>query len=445
VSTRLVRLAVCAALVAAGVAMLAAGSAAKRASGIAYSIELSATIDPATDRWIDKALGEAEEKDARLAIVRLDTPGGLDSSMRSIIKRVLAAPLPVVVYVSPNGARAASAGLYITEAADVAAMAPQTNIGSATPISAGGADIGKTLGRKIRNDAAAFVRALAAEHGRNAALAERMVRRATNVTAAEAERAGLIDTVAADEADLLRRLDGFRVRGPKPQTLHTADLRIERRDMPLQYDLLELIVNPTIAFLLLSVGLLGLAFEIFNPGLIAPGALGGVALLLGLYGTAQLPVTLAGLALLALAVALMIAEAHLATHGILGAAGVASLVASGLLLFDTDSEAFEVSVPAVVFTGLLLGGFFAFMAQRAFAARRRPVQTGWEEMAGVEGEVRVALDPVGQIFARGALWRAAAAADRGPIEIGARVRVVSVEGLTLHVEPVAEPSEKGEA
>ena len=162
-----------------------------------------------------------------------------------------------------------------------------------------------------------------------------MVRHAVNVTATEAKRAGLIDVIAADQTDLLRRLDGFHVRGPKAQTLHTAGLRIERRDMPLQYDLLELIVNPTLAFLLLTVGLLGIALEIFNPGLIAPGALGGVAFLLGLYGTAQLPVTIAGLALLVLAIALMVTEAHLATHGVLGVAGVVSLVASGLLLFDT--------------------------------------------------------------------------------------------------------------
>jgi membrane-bound serine protease (ClpP class) len=415
---------------------------------MAYSIELNATIDPATDRWIDKALGEAEDKDAKLAIIRLDTPGGLDSSMRSIIKDILAAPMPVVVYVSPDGARAASAGVYITEAADVAAMAPETNIGSATPISATGGDIGSTLGRKIRNDASAFVRALAGEHGRNPALAEEMVRKATNVTATEAKRAGLIDLIASDQEDLLRKLDGFHVQGPKAQTLHTSGLRIEERDMPLQYDLLELLVNPTVAFLLLSVGLLGIVFEVLNPGHIAPGALGAIALILGLYGTAQLPVTLAGIALLVLAIALMVAEAHLSTHGILGVAGVVALVASGLLLFDTHSSAFEVSAPAVIVTAVAVGGFFAFAAQRAFAARRRPVKTGSEEMVGAEGDVRAALNPVGQVFAHGALWRATPADGDGPIGIGNRVRVVSVDGLTLRVEPVegqsAKPEEGGQ-
>ncbi|MDX6652242.1 MAG: hypothetical protein QOJ38_1023 [Solirubrobacterales bacterium] len=436
--SRRLRIAISLSLALTGAAVHVAAAAPAPPAGIAYSIELNATIDPATERWIGKALDEAAAKHARLAIIRLDTPGGLDSSMRSIIKDVLAAPMPVAVYVSPNGARGASAGVYITEAADVAAMAPETNIGSASPISSSGGDIGSTLGRKIRNDASAFVRALASTHGRNPALAERMVRRATNVTADEALRARLIDVVAPTEADLLRRLDGFRVKGPKAQTLHTAGLRLERRDMPLQYDLLELLVNPTVAFLLLSLGALGLVFELFNPGAIAPGALGGVSLLLGLYGTAQLPVTVAGVALLALAIALMLAEAHLATHGILGAAGVGALIASGLLLFDTHSSAFEVSVPAVVAVAGLLGAFFALVVQRALAARRMPIHTGWEEMAGAEGIVRVALAPLGQVFVKGALWRARPAEGDGPLEIGARVRVVSVDGLTLDVVPVAE-------
>jgi membrane-bound serine protease (ClpP class) len=197
--------------------------------------------------------------------------------------------------------------------------------------------------------------------------------------------------------------------------------------------------------MLVAVGLMGLALELFSPGLIAPGAIGSVMLILGLYGTAQLPVTAAGIALLVLALGLMIAEAHLPTHGVLGGAGVAALIGSGLLLFDTDSSALDVSVPAVVATGLLVGGFFAFAIQRALAARRRPVRTGWEEMVGAEGEVRVAIAPVGQVFAHGELWRATPADGEEPIGIGARVRVISVDGLTLRVEPQAESgkSEQG--
>src|SRR5947207_7296368 len=209
-----------------------------QAGPFAYSIELNADIDPATQRWIHKALGEAKSKHATVVIIRIDTPGGLDSSMRSIIKDILAAPMPVIAYVYPNGSRAASAGLYITQSADVAAMAPQTNIGSATPIDSSGQDIGGTLGRKITNDAAAYVRALTFSHGRNADVAEQMVRKATNMEASKALESHLVDVVATNQTELLQKLDGFQVKGPKAQTLHTANLKVVERDMPFQYDLL---------------------------------------------------------------------------------------------------------------------------------------------------------------------------------------------------------------
>src|SRR6266542_2730439 len=399
--------------------------------GIAYSIQLQATIDPATQKWISSALDDAASEDAKIAIIRLDTPGGLSDSMRSIIQDMLAAPMPVVVYVSPDGARAGSAGAYITVAGDVAAMAPETNIGSATPISIGpGGEtaVSKVLGRKITNDAAAYVRALAKAHGRNPKLAERMVRRATNVTATRALHAGLIDLIAPSEEALLRKLDGFHVQGPKAQVLDTAGLELEDHDLPLQYQLLEIIVNPTVSYLLLTLGLVGLGIELFSPGLIAPGTIGLISFLLGLYGTAQLPVIVAG--------------AHLPTHGILGGSGVAALVASGLLLYDTKSSAFEVSPPVVIFVGLLLGGFMAFAVERAVRARRLPARTGWEEMVGAVGEVREPLDPVGQIFVEGALWRAElegdGAVDGRGLDRGSRVRVESVEGLTLRVRPLAD-------
>ena len=412
-------------------------SAGAQGSGIAYSVEFTGTVDPATEAWIGKALEEAEEKDAELVIIRLDTPGGLDTSMRAIIQDMIGAPMPVVVYVSPDGARAASAGLFITQAADVATMAPQTNIGSATPVSIGGGEVDEVLGRKIRNDAAAYVRALASGHGRNPELAERMVTEAENVTAEEALDADLIDLVVGSEAELLTALDGFEVQGPKEQTLDTDGLVIETRDMPLQYDLLQLIVNPTVAFLLLSVGLLGIAFEVFNPGLIVPGTLGVISLLLGLYGTSQLPVTAVGIALLVLGVALIIAEAHVAAGGVLGVGGVIALVLSGLLLYDTGSEEFGVSPPVVIVAGLLIGSFLAFAVNKVVEARRNPVVTGWEELVGEVGEVRQPLDPIGQVFVEGALWRAERLeAESEPVPHGARVRIESVDGLTLRVRPV---------
>ena len=430
-------------------ALLPVGAGAQDA-GIAYSIEFDGTVDPATERWIDQALGDAEDAGAELAIIRLDTEGGLDSSMREIIKDILAAPVPVAVYVSPDGSRAASAGAFITESGDVAAMAPQTNIGSASPISISGDDIGDVLGQKIENDAGAYIRALAEGHGRNGDLAERLVTEAENVTASEALDEGLIDVVAGSEEELLSELDGFELQGPKEQTLDTAGLEIERHDMPFLLQVLQVLVNPTVAYLLLTAGLVGLAIEIFNPGLIVPGTLGVISFLLGLYGTAQLPVTAAGILLLVLGIGLIIAEAHLPTHGILGGVGVLALALSGLLLFNTDSDAYEVSVPVVILVAVLLGGFMAFAVQKVVQARRNPVVTGWEELLGCEGDVRAPIDPVGQVFVEGALWRATLAdgTDEGDavptLERGARVRVESVDGLTLRVRPVAETPEREE-
>jgi membrane-bound serine protease (ClpP class) len=409
---------------------------------LVQSIDLDVTIDPASADWVDESLKDAKDAGAYMVIFRLDTPGGLDTSMRDIVKDIIAAPMPVVVYVSPNGARAASAGLYITEAADVAAMAPQTNIGSATPISIGPGDQNEVLGRKIRNDAAAYVRALAEGHGRNPDLAEEMVRKATNVTASEAKARGLIDVIAADEQDLLRQLDGFKVKGPKAQTLHTDGTRVENRDIPFKYEVLGLLVNPNTVFLLFTLGLIGIGFELFHPGAILPGSLGGVSLILALYGLAQIPISVAGLLLILLAFGLFVAEAFIISHGALAAGGIVSLIAGGLLLFDTESSAFEISVPLVIFTAAVLGGFFVWIISKAVQARHGRVRTGAEELIGEHAVVRSPLDPVGHVFVQGALWRAVPA-DSQPLAVGDEAIVEKVDGLTLTVrkaDPVQAPN-----
>ena len=421
--------------------LLSAAPGAAQDSTTVPSIEFSGTVDPAMEKWVASALADAAEDGAPLAIVRLDTPGGLESSMREIIKDVIDAPMPVVVYVSPNGARAASAGAFITEAADVAAMAPQTNIGSASAVTSTGDDIEGTLGEKIENDAAAFIRTLADSHGRDGRLAETMVTDAANFTSAEALEQQLIDLVANSEDELLVALDGFQVEGPKAGQLSTGDLTISERNTPLQYELLQLLVNPTVAYLLLLLGFVGIAIELFAPGAIIPGTVGVVSLLLGAFGSAQLPLTAAGVVLLIVGIALIIVETQTPTHGLVGLAGVVALAASGLLLFDTGTDELEVSVPAVITIAVLLGGFVVFAAERALKARHNPVMTGWEELIGAEGDVRQPLDPVGQIFVQGALWRASLADGAPPEdadgvrESGARVRVESVEGLTLRVRP----------
>lgn len=437
--SRAVRSLVALLLVAAGLALAGVASG-QDGAGTAVSIELSGSIDPATEAWMDRALSDAAEDDAALVIVRLDTPGGLDSSMREIVKDIIAAPMPVVVHVSPDGARAASAGLFVTQAADVAAMAPQTNIGSASPISIGGADIDEVLGRKIENDAAAYVRALSEEHGRNPDLAEEMVRDATNVTAEEALEAGLIDLVASDAENLLAQLDGFEVSGPKAQSLDTEGLEVDERDMPFQYDLLQLIVNPNVAFLLILAGIIGLLVELFSPGLIIPGATGLVSLVVGLFGSSQLPLTATGIVLLIIGIGLLVAETQLPTGGIMGVLGVVALAISGLLLYDTDSEGFGISAPLVIAVAVVAGLAIIFVGRKVVEARRGAVHTGFEELIGLEGEVRVPVDPTGQVFVHGALWRAEAIDELGgePISNGARVRVEAVEGLTLRVRPLQE-------
>jgi membrane-bound serine protease (ClpP class) len=430
-------------------------SSAQDSTATVPSIELSGTIDPASANWIDSALSDAADDDVPLAIIRLDTPGGLESSMRDIVQDIIEAPMPVVVYVAPDGARAASAGAFIAESADVVAMAPQTNIGSASAIQSNGQDIGGTLEIKIENDAAAFIRALAEAHGRDGEAPGQMVTEAANFTAGEALEANAIDLIAADEADLLGQLDGFAVAGPKQTTLQTDDVVIEDREPSFANELLSIIVNPTVAYLLLLIGIVGIAIELFSPGLIVPGAFGTISLLLGAFGSSQLPVTVTGIALLVIGLALIIAEAQLPTHGVLGFAGVVAIVFAGLLLFDTDSDAFEVSVPVVIVAGVLFGGFVAFAATKTVQAHRPGSATGREHMVGETGSIRVAIDPIGQVFVDGALWRATLAADAADAdaervrELGARVRVEAVEGLTLRVRPLeavvsSHPAEQGE-
>jgi membrane-bound serine protease (ClpP class) len=414
---------------------------AERPSALAHSIELTGTIDPATAAWLDEALSGAEEARARMAIVRLDTPGGLDSSMREMVQGILATDLPVLVYVSPDGARAASAGLFVTMSADVAAMAPQTNIGSATPVQIGPGPRDEVLKRKVGNDAAAYVRALADRHGRNADLAERMVRDAVSVAASQANREGLIDQVARSEHALLSQLDGFRIKGPKAQVLDSTGVQIERREMPFQYEARQFLVNPTVAFLLVMMGLVGLAIELATPGAVGPGALGGVALVLGLYGTTQLPVTLVGVLLLLLAVGLFVAETQAASGGVLGVAGIGALIASGLLLYDTNSPVYDVSVPAAVVGGVLLGGLVVLITSKALSTRRRPPRGGPEDLVGERASVRTALDPVGQVFVSGALWRARVSGG-GRLQAGDAAMVEAIEGLTLHVRPVGPEDEQ---
>jgi len=435
------RLAVCLVVLAAAAATAAAARGQDAPAGTVPVIELSGTIDPATAAWTDEALRDAAGAGAPLVMVRLDTPGGLVTSMREIVQSIAGAPMPVVVHVAPNGARAASAGLFVALAGDVAAMAPQTNIGAATPVSLGGGDTSEVLGRKVRNDAAAYARALAEGHGRNADLAERMVREAVSVTAREAHRRGLIELVAGDARSLLRELDGLELPGAPERTLRTTGLALAERDMPLHYEIQQVLVNPNVAYLLLLGGLLGLALEMISPGLVGPGLFGAVAFLLGLYGTAQLPVTAAGVALLLLGAALLAAELAIVSGGLLAGAGAVAVAAGGLLLYDTGSEVVEVSLPVAAAAGAGLGLVTILALAKALAARRAPPRGAAADLVGAMATARTRLAPEGQVMVAGERWRARAEQDR-PVAAGERVRITAVAGLTLRVRSDEPPTDK---
>ncbi len=393
--------------------------------------EFENDINPVTQDFLIGAIERADEEGYDAVVLLLDTPGGLDSSMRAIIKAELAADVPVVVYVAPPGSRAASAGVFLAMAADVAAMAPQTNIGSSTPIAVGGGEIPDDLRKKVVNDAAAYIRELAEEHGRNGDWAERAVRQASNIGAQEALDIGVVDAVAPDLPALLDEIDGMRTQ-PKGLVLETAGADVERIEMSLWKRVLDTIVDPNIIVLLMSLGVLGITVEIFNPGLIFPGTVGAIALIVGLFGLQVLPVSWAGVLLLLLAAAFFAAEAFVASHGALALAGAASFVVGALMLFDPAGPDYQVSLSVALAVAGTMALMTAFVVGKIVQARRRPAQTGREELVGEVGVVRSALQPSGLVFVHGEIWRARSEGE--PIPAGEVVRVKGIEdGLVLEV------------
>ena len=396
-------------------------------------VHFDAEVNPVTQDYLNSQIQRANDGGYAAVVIALDTPGGLGESMRKIVQKELGSRIPVIVYVSPNGARAASAGVWIGEAADVLAMAPETNIGSSTPISGTGGNIGSDLRRKVVNDAAASLRGLAASHGRNARWADLAVRQASNLTAGEALRRNVIDDIAPTLPDLLRQIDGTKTK-PKGFVLKLEGARLTEVHMSFFTRLLNTIIDPNLIFLLFLAGLAGIGFEIFHPGVVLPGALGAVALVTALFGFSVLPISWAGLALILLGVALLVIDAHVVTHGALTLSGLVSLVVGGLMLFHNAPSPYHTSVPLVVSVAVVLGSFWAIALTKAVQVRRRPVQVGPSGLVGRVGEVR----REGFVFVSGELWRARTA-DGGPLMPGERVEVESVDkGLTLTVRPLRE-------
>ena len=399
-------------------------------------IELENDINPVTQDYLEDNLERAERDGYAAAVVELDTPGGLGSSMREIVKSMLALEVPVVVYVSPSGSSADSAGAVIGQAADVLAMAPQTNIGSSTPISSTGEDLGEDLRKKVINDAAAYIAELAREHGRNAAASEAMVRDAANYGAREALRRDVVDLIAPTLPALLEELDGRRT-VPKGLVLRTAGASVERVEMGFWKRTLDLLIDPNIIALMLSVGLIGIVVELWSPGLIFPGTVGAISLIVGLYGLQVLPVSAAGLLLMILAAAFFVAEAFVVSHGALSVAGGVMFVIGALLLFDPAGEAYQVSLPVALAISGTLMLLFGFALTKAAQTRRLPASVGAHRLVGEKAKVR------GEhlVFVDGELWKARSA-DGSSLEPGQEVVVEAVdqEGLRLTVEsPVTAP------
>jgi membrane-bound serine protease (ClpP class) len=348
--------------------------------------------------------------------------------MRKIVQKELAVRIPVIVYVSPNGARAASAGVWISQAADVLAMAPATNIGSSTPIDASGSDIQGDLHRKVVNDAAASLRALAKSHHRNVKWADAAVRKASNLSADEALQQNVIDVIAPTLPALLRKIDG-RKTVPRGYVLHTAGAEIVDVRPGFFTRFLSTLIDPNIVSLLFLAGIAGLGFELFHPGVVIPGAFGAICMITALFGFSVLPLSWAGLMLVLLGVALLVVDAHVPTHGALTLSGLVAMAVGLVTLFHRAPAPYHTSVPLVVTVTAVLGGFWAIALGKAVAVRRRPAFVGPQEIIGMEGVVRDG----GQVFVRGELWRVRS---DEPLRPGQRVRVDALDGLTLTVRPV---------
>jgi membrane-bound serine protease (ClpP class) len=403
---------------------------------IATVIELEGTINPGTAQFVKKSLERAETSGYRLAIIRLDTPGGLDTSMRDIVKSILNSSVPVVVYVAPRGARAASAGMMITIAAHVAAMAPQTNIGAAHPVSADGKEIGKTMSEKVVNDMVAYVRSIAKERGRNLDWVERAVRESVSITADVAVKENVVDLIARDIEDLLDLLDGREV------VLNKTTVTLETKGLRLTYDtpgwrdrVLNTISNPNIAYILMMIGMAGLYFELAHPGAILPGVIGAISLILAFFAFQTLPVNYAGLLLIALAIIFFIAEIKVTSYGLLSLAGLISLTLGSVMLFEDVGVSLRLMMPTIV----LIGAFFVSIAYLAFRAYKRTPKGGMEGLLGEQGVVEERIDPVGLVFAHGEYWKATS---DEVVEDGEKVEIIGSKGLELIVKKQKETQRK---
>jgi membrane-bound serine protease (ClpP class) len=396
-----------------------------------YIIRMSGPISPAAAGFLKKGINKASEEGVSCIIVELDTPGGLAESMREIVMAIFASKVPIVIYVAPSGARAASAGVMITMAADIAAMAPGTNIGAAHPVGAGGKEISGAMSEKVINDMVAHARSIAKKKGRNADWVEKAVRKSVSITETEALKANVIDVVAKDIDDLIRQINGRKIQDKGVLTLDNVKKTVLKED--LRTKILKTISNPNIAYILMMIGLAGLYFELSHPGAVLPGVVGGISIILAFFAFQTIPVNYAGFLLIVLALIFFIMEMKIASYGLLSIAGITSLLLGSIMLFENSGTGMRLSWEVLIPTLVLISGFFVVVSGLVFKSHLSKPRTGARGLIGEIGVVRESLMPEGKVFVHGELWKATS---KDPIQIGAKVRVVNVVNLVLEVEPV---------
>ena len=400
-----------------------------------YTIEVDGIINPATAKFIMESIDKATQENAQCLIIQLDTPGGLMESMRIIVKKMLASNIPVIVYVAPSGARAASAGVFITMAANIAVMAPGTHIGAAHPVTLGAeGKENKTMTEKILNDTVSYIKSVAKTRGRNVDWAEKAVRKSVSITEEEAVKQNVVDFISPDLQALLAKIDGKVVKfDGVTRTLHTKGLQARSIEMSWRDRLLDIISNPTIAYIFLMLGIYGIFFELSSPGAILPGVVGGIFLIVAFYALQMLPVNYAGLALILFAIILFIAEIKVVSHGLLAVGGVISLLLGSIMLFRSPVEYMRISMSVIIPAVLVSAAFFIFAATKAINARLQKPTTGMEGLIGEIGTASTPIAPEGKVSIHGEFWNVVS--DQ-PIERGEKVQVIGVKNLKLEVKKI---------